>query len=125
MVLVVDAYRDRRETLSIILEDEGYRVVTAAHGEQAFEHLRTGPKPDLILLDLMMPVMDGWTFRRRLREDHDLAGIPVLLISGRNDVDRHVGPLAAEGYFRKPFNVPEMLETVRGIVGGDPVSGEW
>jgi CheY-like chemotaxis protein len=112
-VMVVDDHGDIRETLAMILEDAGFDVVTAADGRDALRQLHDGPRPQLILLDLMMPNMDGWEFRRRQEADTDLSAIPVVLLSGVNDVHRQVLPLHADGYLRKPFDIDTMLEVVR------------
>src|SRR4051794_28574938 len=81
LILVVDDDPDLRDTLGQILEDEGYSVAAASNGREALAYLRERPAPSLILLDLMMPVMDGWQFRSEQRLDSVLAKIPVLVIS--------------------------------------------
>src|SRR5215467_12847724 len=80
-ILVVEDDRDLRESLGDALRLEGYNVVCVEHGEAALRHLGTGARPCVILLDLMMPVMDGWTFRQHLLEDRDLSEIPVVLMT--------------------------------------------
>src|SRR5690349_16993945 len=80
-VLVVDDDADIRETVSLILEDEGYEVQSAQDGAAALGVLRAGPLPDVILLDLMMPVMNGWQFREQQTRDPRLAAIPVVVLS--------------------------------------------
>lgn len=86
-------------------------VISAAHGGEALGALRAGPKPGLILLDLMMPIMDGWQFRAEQQKDPDIAGIPVLIISatGREDV---VSALGAAQFLRKPINLEQLLAAV-------------
>ena len=79
-IMVVDDDQGAMEALSDILEYEGYQVQRAQNGLQALEHLQTTrPSPDLIILDLLMPVMDGWEFRVRQKEDPELAKVPVLV----------------------------------------------
>ena len=107
-ILVVEDSVDLRETLAEILEEQGYTVRTAAHGQDAFDQLRTGPLPSLILLDLMMPVMDGWEFRRRQQEDARLRSIPVVVMSASADLSA----VDAAGHLRKPFELSELLGTV-------------
>src|SRR5690349_23695253 len=80
-VLVVEDDFDLRDALVPILEYEGHRVVSAANGKEALERLRTMPPPSLILLDLMMPVMDGEQFRAQQLRDPALASIPVVIVS--------------------------------------------
>jgi CheY-like chemotaxis protein len=77
-VLIVDDDRDIRESLGELLRDEGFAVEAAWNGAEAMKRLQAGFRPDLIILDLMMPVMDGVTFHAALKESPDLAGIPVI-----------------------------------------------
>ena len=108
-ILVVDDDQGAMEALSDILEYEGYRVQRAQNGLQALEDLhRTRPTPDLIILDLLMPVMDGWEFRMRQREDPELAGIPVLVVTA---IAATAG-IDAVSVLRKPVDVDALLRTV-------------
>ena len=84
-VLVVDDDASIRELLSTALEDDGYEVVPARNGEDALSVCERW-RPDVIVLDLMMPVMDGWTFAKRLHETDD---IPIVVLSAANDLERH------------------------------------
>lgn len=81
-ILVVDDESEIREMLVETLTREGYQVTCAAHGAEALEHLRRSARPGLILLDLMMPVMDGWEFLKQKKLDPLLASIPVVVMSG-------------------------------------------
>ena len=80
-LLLVDDDDAIRESLREALDDDGFEVVTAANGLEALERLRHSPRPSAILLDLMMPVMDGWEFRNTQLSDPSLRDIPVLVIS--------------------------------------------
>src|SRR6266496_6722379 len=80
-ILLVEDDRSIRDVLRAILEEEGYAVTTAENGRRALEHLRSGGAPDLIVLDLRMPIMDGWQFRAMQKADPVLATIPVLAVS--------------------------------------------
>jgi CheY-like chemotaxis protein len=108
-ILVVDDDRGAMEALSDILEYEGYHVQRAQDGLQALEHLQTNrPYPNLIILDLLMPVMDGWEFRSRQKQDPELARIPVLVVTA-------IGATAgidAAGVLRKPVDVDALLRMV-------------
>jgi CheY-like chemotaxis protein len=95
--------------MKMVLEWEGYRVACAANGREALDHLRHAERPAVILLDLNMPVMDGWEFREELKHNPALASIPVVAVSGVEDA----GDLEAAGCIRKPFDPGELLEAVR------------
>ena len=113
-VLVVDDDRVIQQLLEVNLELEGYEVVaTAADGKEALEKIAE-LKPDLVILDIMMPKMDGLEVCRRLRADPDLAGIPVILLSARaQDMDIREGlEIGASAYLTKPFDPVELLEVV-------------
>jgi CheY-like chemotaxis protein len=81
IVLVVDDDLSVRTALKELFETEGYAVVLAAHGRAALNHLRAGVRPSVILLDLMMPVMDGWDFRAHQLADPELRDIPVFILT--------------------------------------------
>ena len=112
-VLVVDDDAEIRESLVEVLEERGYHAVSVANGAQALAALRNGARPELILLDLMMPVMDGATFRRQQRAEPDLAGIPVVLISAFQDVDENARRLGVTAALRKPISFRDLLDTVK------------
>ncbi len=80
-ILVVDDESGVRDMLSASLQAQGYAVYTAPDGQSALDQLRRMPRPDVILLDLLMPGMDGWEFRYRQRLDPDLEPIPVIILS--------------------------------------------
>jgi CheY-like chemotaxis protein len=84
-VLVVDDSPATREILQLILAGEGYRVTCAADGEEALRRLHGGFLPDVILLDLAMPVMDGWAFLEQKKQDAALAAVPVVVFSALGD----------------------------------------
>jgi two-component system alkaline phosphatase synthesis response regulator PhoP len=97
---------------------EGYSVVTALDGEQALEKART-EKPDLIVLDIMMPKLDGYETCKRLKADDATKAIPVILLSakGRN-VDQKVGfEVGADDYITKPFSPRKLVERINAILG--------
>jgi CheY-like chemotaxis protein len=112
-VLVVEDDFDVRDALTQVLEMEGFRVVGAADGNEAMERARTGPLPSVILLDLMMPVMDGWQFRTEQLRDPALAAIPVILISADGTVREKAAALSAAAFLRKPIDVEQLLALVR------------
>jgi two-component system, chemotaxis family, chemotaxis protein CheY len=112
-VLVIDDDKDVRETISQILEEEGYRVRTAIDGEDALERLRAEPLPRLVLLDLTMPVMDGRAFLARLRDESAFAQLPIVIISSGPDARRESAALGTAGYIAKPIELDHLLENVQ------------
>jgi CheY-like chemotaxis protein len=116
-ILVVDDDDDIRFDLRQVLEDEGYHVMTARHGKEALERLREGDRPCLILLDLMMPVMDGTEFLEHQRGDPAIANVPVVVVTAF--VDR-AGGLHTAGLIPKPVEIDPLLSTVRTHCGQSP-----
>jgi CheY-like chemotaxis protein len=112
-VLVVEDDEDIRVALMALIEGRGYQAIGAVHGRDALERLRESePAPCVILLDLLMPVMDGWEFRRAQRDDPSLSGIPVVVLSAY----RHrpsVTELDAADYLSKPVDVDALLAAIR------------
>jgi CheY-like chemotaxis protein len=111
-VMVVEDDLDVREILREILEDAGYSVSWAANGREALARLKRGRAPRLILLDLMMPVMDGREFRTAQQQDPSLAPIPVVVISADHGVDAKIGEMQVDAWLTKPFEVGALLATV-------------
>jgi CheY-like chemotaxis protein len=111
-ILIVEDDLDVREALTQVLEFEGYAVVGATNGQEALDHLRAGNVPSLILLDLMMPVMDGLQFRSVQMDDPSLAAIPVIVISADGKVDQKVASLGVAGYMKKPLDVDSLLAMI-------------
>jgi CheY-like chemotaxis protein len=113
-VLIVDDAEDIRNSVAEVLESEGYFVSCAGNGHDALQALTSAePLPDLILLDLMMPDMDGREFRARQLAHVQLAGIPVVLMSAGGNLKAQAEALRAQGYLRKPFrDIDQIVETV-------------
>jgi two-component system response regulator MprA len=115
-VLVVDDERAVRDSLRRALELEGYDVELAADGEEALERLAQNGEPDAIVLDILMPKMDGLEVCRRLRrEGHRL---PVLMLTARDEVENRVAGLdaGADDYVTKPFALEELLARLRALL---------
>jgi CheY-like chemotaxis protein len=110
--LIVEDDDDQRESLVDLLQAEGYRAAGVPNGQEALEELRQGPPPCLILLDLMMPVMNGWEFREQQRLDPALAAIPVAVVTGVRGSRDQVAALGAVHYFQKPVDPAALLATV-------------
>ncbi len=117
-MLVVDDDRDIREVVTDALEAEGYRVVTAGDGREAIALLRAvGAAPSLILLDLMMPGMDGAQFRAEQRRDPTLDAIPVVVLSADSGLDAKAKSLGVAGHLKKPVALDALLDAVREYCG--------
>lgn len=111
-ILVVDDDADIRELLFTALEDDGFEVVPAANGQEALAIIQTF-RPDVIILDLMMPVMDGWQFAKELRaRDED---IPIVLLSAARDLRTHAQAMRAADIIEKPFDLSELLPKIARV----------
>jgi len=108
-ILLVEDDDILRGAMKMVLQWEGYRVACAGDGRQALDFLRAGGRPALILLDVMLPGLDGWQFRQQQRRDPDLAKIPVVVVSALDAADCP----DADAHVRKPFPIEELLEAVR------------
>lgn len=109
-ILVVEDDVDSRCALINVLEDEGYTVAAVSSGREALHYLETAPAPGLILLDLLMPGMDGWEFRHSQKQVVRLARIPVISISAAGKL------LDADMALRKPLDIDELLRAVKRYV---------
>ena len=116
-VLVVEDEPDIRELLAFHLEREGFLVTRASTGGEGLRQARATP-PDLVILDLMLPEMDGLEVCRRLRADAGTAALPVIMLTAKGDeVDRVVGlEIGADDYIVKPFSPKELLARVRAVL---------
>jgi CheY-like chemotaxis protein len=111
-ILVVEDDRDLREILGEALQLEGYEVVCVEHGAAALRHLETGARPCVILLDLMMPVMDGWTFRREILNDEALARIPVVVMTAAGG--SRAESIQSNATLHKPLEIGDVVDAVEG-----------
>lgn len=111
-VLLVEDDPDVRESLAMLLKLHGVRVVTAADGAEALDWMRRVGPPGLVLLDLMMPVMNGWQLRAAMLGDPSLARVPVVILSGADDVEGAAAALGAAAYLRKPLDFSQVRRLV-------------
>jgi CheY-like chemotaxis protein len=111
-VLVVEDDDELRESVCVLLERRGFRVASAAHGREALDWIEENGVPRLVLLDLMMPVMDGWRFRRELLTNPELNSIPVVVISGVADAYDHAKTLEAVDCLIKPISPKKLYDIV-------------
>jgi len=110
-IFLIEDSKEIRTLVQILFESEGYAVASAHDGHDALDKLRSMPKlPSLILLDLMMPVMDGYQFRQEQLKDPLLATIPVYIMTADGNVDVKAAGLGVEGGLRKPVDIETLLE---------------
>jgi len=112
-ILVVEDDPATRDAVAIVLQDEGYAVTGVANGQEALQHLRRTTPPDLILLDLMMPVMNGWEFRKQQAKEPALKSIPVMIVSADAGVPQKAAAMGAVDYLTKPIDLDKLLEAVQ------------
>jgi CheY-like chemotaxis protein len=118
LVLVVDDDPDILEAICDIVAAEGYRVGRARNGLEALERVGES-RPDIILLDLMMPVMDGLTFAAALRDRYGDHRIPIVVISADGNPAR-AASVGAQGYLAKPFDIDTLLVHLSSMTAGEP-----
>ncbi len=109
-ILIVEDDAELREMMAQLLTLEGFRAETVANGRDALAYLHKGDAPDLILLDLMMPVMDGWEFRRRQRAHPEFAHVPVVVLSALDHA--RAADLGDPAFLKKPLDLDRLLELV-------------
>jgi CheY-like chemotaxis protein len=110
-VLIVEDDADLREMMAQLLTLEGFHAATVTNGREALDYLRRSPRPDLILLDLMMPVMDGWQFRKEQQADPAIAGVPVVILTAVDQ--RRAASVDATAFLNKPLDFDRLLQLVR------------
>lgn len=118
-IMVVDDNEDIIYMLRIVLERDGYKVVGATSGEECLQRI-TNERPDLILLDIMMPGMDGWEVCKEIKHSGDYPPIPVSMLSVRKDSDDILKSLqyaGADAHLSKPVNFDELKKTVTTLLG--------
>ena len=118
-ILVVDDDEDFRETLAEVLAEAGYPVQQAANGELALQKVAE-EAPGIVLLDLKMPVLDGWGVMERMRADGKSAAVPILILSAYG-FEWEAELLGAQGYVPKSVGMDEILERVRRAAGDPPM----
>lgn len=115
-LLLVDDDADIRETYGLALQDAGYEVVAAATGAEALDKLRSGVRPDLIVLDQMMPLVNGREFRALQLSDPALASVPVLLLTGAMRMQPLVDDMMPVAALQKPVGYTELLSAIRSAL---------
>ena len=115
-VLVVEDDDSLRQTLAEVLADDGHEVRVAPDGEVALDEIADW-EPELIVLDLMMPRMDGWAFRRHQRSLPGAPATKILILSAARDVEKAAVELEADAYLVKPFGLQDVLRSVAVLLG--------
>lgn len=117
-ILIIEDDESIREILKMALELEGYTPMTATHGQEALEYLREQKvEPCLILLDLMMPIMDGWSFVESVQKDEGLARIPIVIMTAF--IEQAAQIKKARGLIRKPIDLDVLIKTVHQYCGNE------
>lgn len=115
-VLVVDDEFGIADVLAMVLEDEGYRVLSAANGRQGLDRLAE-TRPDLVILDFMMPLMDGTALGRAIRSDPAMADVPIVMMSAVPEAAVRERFDGYDAFLRKPFRITEFLSLVASVLG--------
>ncbi len=120
MVLVVEDSVPQREMITELLRGSGLDVTAASDGVEALEHIQSGSPPDLVVLDIVMPRMNGYEVCRRLKADPSTQNVPVVLCSSKGEeFDRYWGmKQGADAYIAKPFQPTELVGTVKQLLRG-------
>jgi CheY-like chemotaxis protein len=116
-ILVVEDHRTIREGLVQALAHEGFVGIPAANGQEALDYLKSGGNASVIVLDLTMPVMNGWTFRQQQQDDPRLANIPTIVLSGAES--RPFGSDIPAAILQKPVDFRMLLALLNGLCDGD------
>lgn len=118
-ILVIEDDRDIREALVDCLTEEGYRVSSASNGSEGLMRLRSVDATNLIILDLMMPVMNGQEFRKQQLADQNLAKIPVILLTADMMAQTRAEEMQTEAFLRKPIDLEDLLSAVKKAIAQD------
>ena len=115
LILVVDDDADVRGTVAEALDEEGFEVATAENGAAALKMLLAGARPDVILLDMMMPEMDGWAFRAEQQRHPEIAAIPIIVFTAYGVPREIAAQLGAHGFLKKPPRLDELLSAIHQV----------
>lgn len=117
-ILSIEDDPEMRGLIQLIFQRQGHHVISVKSGEVGLEMIK-GLRPDVLLLDLMLPDIDGWDIYRQLKNDDDLAHLPVVIVSARNeeqDAKKGDHVIGDDRFIQKPFEVKDLIETVQGIL---------
>jgi len=122
LILVVDDHDAARAAAAALLSSTGYDVVQAPNGRDALALLATGTRPDLILLDLMMPVMDGWEFMKRQRRDRQLCTIPTIVVSAVASHDPRCLEMPVVRLVSKPYSRDQLMAAIQAEISPSAIA---
>ena len=120
-IMVVDDEPDTVDLVALVLTNEGHEIIPAYNGRTALDKLKGEEKPDLILLDIMMPDIDGWGVYQAIRKNNDTKHIPVIMLTSKSQsIDKMIGlhVIGVDGYITKPFGRKELLNGVKKHLKG-------
>ena len=114
-ILVVEDDKDIQDSVVELLESEGFETICANNGREALQILKDTAQnlPDLIILDLMMPVMDGFEFREEQKRDPRIANVPIVIMSADGNIEPKKHKIDAKAYIKKPLDVDDLMELVK------------
>ena len=115
-ILVVDDDPDIIELITMVLQNKGYQLNSALNGHQALEILEQETPPELIITDVLMPEMDGYTFYKELKRDENFAKLPVIILTERKNMEDSFRALGVEGFLQKPFSIENLTSQVEAIL---------
>jgi len=114
-ILIVDGNEVEREGLAVVLARRGYAVAQVENGQAALDYLKANPQPDVIVTDMMMPVMDGWTFLTRRQKLAAIAAIPTIILTGLGVASQEwAQSIGARACLRKPVEPDELVKAIEG-----------
>ncbi|MCK4928448.1 MAG: response regulator [Methanosarcinales archaeon] len=118
-ILIVDDEPDTVDLVKLVLETEGYQTSVAYSGAEALEKIKID-KPDMVLLDIMMPKMDGWAVRKEIVDDEETRDIPIVMLTAKaQPIDKMIGlhVVGVADYITKPFGRQELIDSVKKTLG--------
>jgi len=121
-ILSIEDHPEMRGLIQLIFERQGHHVISVKSGEFGLEMIKS-LRPDVLLLDLMLPDIDGWEIYRRMKEDEELAQLPVIIVSARSaklDAKRGRQVLGNDRFVEKPFEVAHLINTVNSVLEQQP-----
>lgn len=118
-IMIVEDDPDMADIIKLVMEDAGYETIPIYSGRECLHRIKE-VKPDLVLLDIMMPEMDGWEVHRRLKEDEETKDIPIIAVTAKTQsIDKMIGlhVVGVSDYITKPFGRKELVDSVKKVLG--------